>query len=208
MSAYPNSSQAGPEVMAMAFGSRLQAATDTLLRAREQVLSVIDRQVLELQQIHRALSYVPPAPAAAPVAEQLAAPVFAAQPAAPLPPPSLPVPQQPAGVQPPPLPKASAVPMTSLFEQPPHQPQVLPPPIPRSQPTHMPLPSPQMPAPPSRLATSALSPLTRPLAVAPASPSRIESALNHSSLDPSLERATLEELNDALASAFAVVSQR
>ncbi len=198
--------------MAMAFGSRLQAATETLLRAREQVLSVIDRQVLELQQMHRALTYVPTAPASPPTAEPPAALLFSGQPVAPIPPPPMPQAQQPAPVAqqavPPPLPPPKQpAPMTSLFEQPPHQQLIPPPPLPRPQQTQIPLPQPAMPV-PVRLATAALSPLTRPLAVAPASPSRIESALNQSSLDPSLEKATLEELNDALASAFAVVSRR
>lgn len=146
---------------AIALGSRLEVATEALLRAKDQVVAALDRQVLELQQLHRALAYAP-------------IPVI--------------VPEDP------PAPPRNGAPAIGLFEHAPKVP-VAPPPLPKPA-----IPPPRV-APPAP--TNLETPLPSAVAVPGPHPAPIEAPL-----DPTLERATLEELNEALASAFASVSSR
>ena len=149
----------------MAFGSRMEAATEALLRVRDEVVTTLDRQVIELQQIHRALAYAPP--------------------------PMLVTEDAPRALI------AEAAPTTgrpSLFED-----------------------APRFPA----MSLAPAAPVVQVAQVAPFAPmrpQRVEVAVAtveetgfsfpEAALDPMLERATLDELNDALASAFAMVSSR
>ena len=151
----------------MAFGSRMEAATEALLRVRDEVVTTLDRQVIELQQIHRALAYAPP--------------------------PMLVTEDAPRAL----IAEAAAVPTAgrpSLFED-----------------------APRFPA----MSLAPAAPVVQVAQVAPFAPmrpQRVEVAVApveetgfsfpEAALDPMLERATLDELNDALASAFAMVSSR
>lgn len=148
----------------MAFGTRMEAATEALLRVRDEVVATLDRQVTELQQIHRALAYAPPPMI---VTEDCPRPLNGG--AAPVP-----------------------VVGSSLFEQAPRQPNT-------------------RPAPATTVAQStpcAVTPAQQHAAVAVATMDEIGVPFQETTLDPMLERATLEELNNALASAFAMVSSR
>lgn len=133
--------------------ARMEAATQALLRARDEVIAALDQQVAELQNIHRALAYSP-APfivADEPDTQPIQAPL------------SLSGALASAGV------------------------------------------APHFPAPPIHVdCDSTESPLSQNLA--PLIP--FDAPLPNGTLDPILERATLEELNAALANAFASVSGR
>lgn len=156
---------AGHHLEAMPVGSRVQAATEALLRIREEVVVTLDRQVTELQQIHRALAS---APSPTVISEDTNRTVMAA--AAPT-----------AG-------------LPSFFENAPRIPDV------------------QF----ASLATALQAALPTPPApmqsqrggMAFATAQTVGVRLMESALDPTLERATLQELNDALANAFAMVSSR
>lgn len=148
---------------AVALGSRLEAATEALLRAKDQVIAALDRQVIELQQLHRALAYAP-------------IPVVAPEPQLPAP--------------------CNGVPAPHLFELAPQLPAT-PPPLPKTtiqppRPVVSTTVAADVPAPD---AVNSRHPISQPTPV-------------EATLDPALERATLEELNEALASAFASVSSR
>jgi hypothetical protein len=165
MSALFPTQTTGHHLEAMPVGSRVQVATEALLRIREEVVTSLDRQVTELRHIHRALSS---APAPAVLAETM-----------------------PRAVVPAPAPAAAA---PSFFDNAPR------------------IPTAQF----ASLATSFQA--TLPASSAPVHPQRSEVAfataqsvgvrLSESTLDPMFESATLEELNDALANAFAMVSSR
>ncbi len=190
MSTFSPPSHLGHDVENAAIGSRLEAATQAIIRARNQVVSTLEQQVAELQQIYRALAY---APAPQVVPEQVSSAVGAVSPVAPLfnmapqitPPPSQEAlsPFAPAAAaEPPPMPRPQTIALRSIVN-PPQQSATLPPPrpvvtlpVPRSVPA-----APQFLSPPP---------------------------MHHTALDPSLEQATLDELNDALANAFASVSLR
>jgi len=133
--------------------ARMEAATQALLRARNDVIAALDQQVAELQNIHRALAYSP-APFIVldePDTRALQAP----------------------------LSLSGALADAKIS---PHFPEP-------------PLSSPEHPA---------SSPLSANLA--PIIP--FDAPLPTGTLDPVLERATLDELNAALANAFATVSGR
>jgi hypothetical protein len=163
MSALFPTQSAGLHLEAMPVGSRVQAATEALLRIREEVVTSLDRQVTELRHIHRALAS---APAPAVLAETMPRAVV-------------------------PAPAAAA---PSFFDNAPR------------------IPTAQF----ASLATAFQA--TLPASSAPVHPQRSEVAfataqsvgvrLSESTLDPMFESATLEELNDALANAFAMVSSR
>ena len=150
--------QAGPDQGSQLFGTRMEAATEALLRARDHVISTLDRQVAELQQLHRALACAP-------------APLIMAEEPAPAPASALP-----AMVRP------------NVFEQAPMFPAAF-----QTPPA----------APPSGM-------FSNPTVAMGFSPVAAEVSLEvrEAVFDPALERATLDELNDALASAFASVSVR
>lgn len=59
MSASLSPNHVSQQAEVLALGSRLEVATEALLRAKDQVVAALDRQVLELQQLHRALAYAP-----------------------------------------------------------------------------------------------------------------------------------------------------
>lgn len=159
----------GNKAEVLAFGSKMEAATEALLRIRNEIVVTLDRQVVELQQIHRALAYPPPPMI---VSEDTPLPLLAAE----APPPSLPKP--------------------SLFEDAPRIPN-----------------APFFPASPVSQAAPATAsmraqPMPQAAATAVAPMDEIGIQFDEPTLDPMLERATLDELNDALASAFAMVSSR
>jgi hypothetical protein len=140
---------------ASAVGSRMEAATQALLQARNHVIAALDQQLAELQDIHRSLAYSPipfvvveESPPAAPIA-----PIHSI-----------------SGV----LASTSAAPS---------------------------FPPPQVDASYMAAADSGLAPSFPPLI--PFEPQAVENRI-----DPVLERATLDELNAALANAFASVSGR
>jgi hypothetical protein len=163
MSASFPTQTAGHHLEAMPVGSRVQAATEALLRIREEVITTLDRQVTELQQIHRALAC---APAPTVVAQAVPRPVMPAPPAS----------------------------MPSFFENAPRIPNVQFASL--ASALQASLPTPSAPMYPQRSE------------VAFATAQAVGVRLSESTLDPMLESATLEELNDALASAFASVSSR
>ena len=163
MSALFPTQTTGHHLEAMPVGSRVQAATEALLRIREEVVTSLDRQVTEMRQIHHVLASAPaPAVVAAPMHQ--------------------------------PLVSAPAASVPSFFDNAPR--------IPNAQ--------------FASLATAFQA--TLPTPSAPIHPQRSEVAfataqavgvrLSESTLDPMLESATLDELNDALANAFAMVSSR
>ena len=144
----------------LAFGSRMEAATDALLRIRNEVVTTLDQQVIELRQIHRAFASAPPAMTV--------------------------IEDKPSAMQAMPSP---SVDKPSLFD---HAPRMAPVPAgPASSLAPLPAPVPQ-----------------RVVEVAVASVEQTRAPFEEATLDPMLEQATLEELNDALASAFAMVSSR
>lgn len=159
MSACLHKPTVGPQVDVSVFGSRMEAATEALLRVRNEVISTIDHQVMELQMIHRAFAV---APASTIIVEE-DAPIESSS--------------------------RSLWEGPSLFENPP-----------------------KMPGEPGVRPNSPLSstlPMKRPAVEAADSIAEDPGALaTETALDPVLEQATLEELNDALASAFALVSSR
>ena len=162
MSAAISAPISGLQSGSIALGSRMEAATEALLRIRDEVVSSLDRQVVEMQQLHRALAYAPP-----PMTVTEDMPTTAAMPTAASPPDHRP----------------------SFFE---HAPNLVlasaPPNI-----SH----APQSAASRSQVVEMVVATIDEP-----------GMSLAEATLDPLLERATLEELNDALASAFAMVSSR
>ena len=133
--------------------ARMEAATQALLRARNDVIAALDQQVAELQNFHRALAYSPAPfivldePDTRPIQEPLSLSGVLAD----------------AGV------------------------------------------SPHFPAPPL---ASAEQPASSPLSLNLAPIIPFDAPLPSGTLDPILERATLDELNAALANAFPTVSGR
>lgn len=184
-----------------ALESRIEAAAEALLRVRDEVISALDRQVGEIKQLHRVLANPPP-----PMVIIQDTPVMI-----PLPPPS------PAAL--------SVEERVALFEQPP---AFVPAPtgtlrsiiqatsavIEQTTPAHVSLMPGSPVAEPPAVAVSFPTGIHQVASVqsfaAEISPSPLlaESSPSETNLDPFLERATLEELNDALASAFAMVSSR
>lgn len=147
---------------AQALSARMEAATEALLRVRHEVVSALDQQVIEIQQLHRALASPPPPMVVTedvPVAQSL---VQAAQPQAPSE-------------------------RFALFEQ-----------------------APVMAAPTGLLTAKKASKIVAQQGSSSMATvvQEAECVMTQATLDPFLERATLEELNDALASAFAMVSAR
>lgn len=163
---------------AVAFGSRMEAATQALLRIRDEVIATLDRQVVELRELHQTLASPPP-------------PMVIAD--EPRPTPSAPL----AAAAPP-------VRRHSLFEDAPRVAvQAIPPviakgPLPSTAPLAHP---PVMPLAPQQQPQYQEAPVVA--VVEESSPS-----FPGKMLDPLLEQATLEELNQALASAFAMMSAR
>lgn len=147
----------GFQAEAMAFGSRMEAATEALLRIRNEVVTTLDRQVIELQQIHRALAYAPPPMT---IVQDVPGPLITEM----------------APVQ--------LMDRPSLFEHAPRVPTVPPAPVVRD-----------------------VTPLQH-VETAVATMEAGAVPFPETTLDPMLEQATLEELNDALASAFAMVASR
>ena len=145
---------------AIAFGSRMEAATEALLRIRNEVVTTLDRQVVELRQIHHALAYTPP-----PMVESFEPSIKQA-------------------------PQAPSVGRPSVFELPPGF---------SARGHEVALASRAGATPMDFAAPNNFGYLTEAEKDYPAA---------EGVLDPVLERATLEELNDALASAFAMVSSR
>lgn len=147
---------------AQALSARMEAATEALLRVRHEVVSALDQQVIEIQQLHRALASPPPPMVVTedvPVARSLA---------------------QTAQHQ-------ATSERFALFER---APAMVPP-------------TGSLDGRQAGEAVGQVSSLSSPVAIREA-----ESVMVEATLDPFLERATLEELNDALASAFAMVSAR
>ena len=185
---------------AKALESRMEAAAEALLRVRDEVISALDRQVGEIQQLHRALASPPP-----PMVVVEDTPASTSQP-----PPSI---VGLAGMdravffeQAPAFAPAPTGTLKSIIQA---SPPVVDSPAPCFAPVIAAAPAPSSeslaPAPVNALpATSLLDVVADasvPAALSGVSPSE-------PNLDPFLERATLEELNDALASAFAMVSSR
>ena len=168
---FPNPT-AGQQVEAAAFGSKMEAATEALLRIRDEIVITLDRQVMELQQMHRALSFAPPPMI---VTDDTPRPSVAEAP-----------------------PSSPSLAKPSLFEDAPRLPNV---------PVFAALPVAVMQMSP---ATAPMSQQTvpQPTSLAVATMEEVGISFDEPMIDPSLERATLDELNDALASAFAMVSLR
>lgn len=168
---FPNPT-AGQQVEAAAFGSKMEAATEALLRIRDEIVVTLDRQVMELQQMHRALSFAPP-----PMIVTEDTPRLSVAEASPY---------------------SSPLAKPSLFDDAPRLPNVPvfaahPASVMRASPATEPI-SQKTAAPPSTMAVATME--------------EVGISFDEPMLDPSLERATLDELNDALASAFAMVSLR
>lgn len=177
-----------------ALGTRMEAAAEALLRFRDEIIATLDRQVLELQQVHRALALPPPPMTCtpdAPVFEQAAEPTAA----------------------------VTVKPKPSVFEgAPPFALEAAPSftPVAASAPVAPVRPmSSLVPPAPVAAAPAALPPPTELVASIPAHAAVATVELESPSavmpgplFDPLLERATLDELNDALANAFATVSSR
>lgn len=162
---------------AVAFGSRMEAATQALLRIRDEVIATLDRQVVELRELHQALASPPPPMVIADEPQQI-----------------------------PPVSVVAAVPPVrrySLFEDAPRVAvQAVPPAAKAPVPSTVPL------APPPVAHTA---PQFQPQYQAAPSVAMVEEpsdSFSEKMLDPTLEQATLEELNQALASAFAMMSAR
>ena len=144
-----------------ALSARMEAAAEALLRVRHEVVSALDHQVSEIQQLHRALASPPPPMV---IVEDTAAAQSLVQ-----------------AVQP-----TATSERFALFEQAP------------------------VPVSPAGLPTG-MKATGADMEQSPSSPvvvQEMECVMTEATLDPFLERATLEELNDALASAFAMVSAR
>ena len=148
----------------MAFGSRMEAATEALLRIRNEVVTTLDRQVVELQQIHRALAFAPPPMT---IVEEAPRPVAAA------------------------MAPVAAIERPSIFDNAPRMAVV--PPAPAIQPER---------------SVQPVVTLSQRAETNVATLEEVAIQFPEATLDPMLEQATLEELNDALASAFAMVSSR
>lgn len=146
---------------AQALTARMEAAAEALLRVRHEVVSALDHQVSEIQQLHRALASPPPPMV---LVDDVSASRYPSPPAV----------------------GAPVLERSPLFE---HAPDVV-------------------TATGPLTATKTMEPVKEPAAVCAVAALAPEAPLMETSLDPVLERATLEELNDALASAFAMVSAR
>ena len=145
---------------AHSLGARMEAAAEALLRVRNEVVAALDRQVTEIQYLHRALANPPPPMI---VTDEASDPVMCS----------------PFGAE------RTVTERAAFFE---HSPKVSGPDV-----------------------GQAVAATADPTFRAPSARSMIrddESVMGEAALDPVLERATLEELNDALASAFAMVSAR
>lgn len=162
---------------AVAFGSRMEAATQALLRIRDEVIATLDRQVVELRELHQTLASPPP-------------PMVISD----------------DQLQIPPAPLAAALPPArrhSLFEDAPRVAVQAVPPVAKAP---VPSTAPLAPAPVMQ-ATPQFQPQYQAAQVVAIAEEPSDS-FSEKMLDPMLEQATLEELNQALASAFAMMSAR
>lgn len=245
-----------PEVASL--GSRIEAVTEALIRARDQVVAALDIQLIELQQLQHSLmrapgpvtvvaeepyvpslmlpeTELPPIAVAGSLFDQapiLPLPTALAEPTTAIHPPVIPppVPDQPSA-------QVETAPLIAHYVPPPpsllSMPEVLPPAMPMmaspvaTEPVAppvapMPAAAPRalanLPPPRNNLSFCTFKPTAqaaaRPAHPLPAPdlptpmPAVAKVPLVEARIDPTLEQATLEELNQALASAFSTVSRR
>lgn len=156
--------------------AQLAAAAEALLKTRDQVIEALDHHLQELDMLRSALSN-----SDKPLLSTAPAPALPAEPAIPL--------QVPQYFEQPPQPAAPVMPLLTQVLWPTKQPGA------EAAPMRAPAPA----------------PVAQPLASPPSSPLVAYTSLQSNSsrdltMDPNLEKATLEELNAALAYAFSHVS--
>lgn len=199
---------------AKALESRMDAAAEALLRVRDEVVAALDRQVVEIQQLHRALASPPPPMSVVRDLEE--------QSAAALVEPSVThsaVADLPAAFEKAPFPGSvsdagiSPTVLSATVASPENMAPQFASFLPTMAASTSSIAAAPAASPPSPISSPHSGVLARIVAQAPAN--TFLAAVNDEetlpaepSLDPFLERATLEELNDALASAFAMVSSR